>query len=51
MGLIFHKLHITENIDGVPNNLLYLQKVFKRYTLKQACTIYGLRAECCFTIA
>jgi len=29
MGLIFHKLHITENTVGVPNNLLYLQNVLK----------------------
>jgi len=32
---IFHKLHITENAMSVPNNLLYLQQVFERYTLKQ----------------
>ena len=28
---IFYKLH-SNNIVGVPNNLLYLQKVFERYT-------------------
>jgi len=32
MGLVFHKLHITENTVGIPNFHLYLQKVFERYT-------------------
>jgi len=35
VGFVFHKLHITENTVGVPNNLLYPQNVFGRYTLKQ----------------
>jgi len=35
MGLIFYKLHIAENTVSVPNNLLYLQKEFERYALKQ----------------
>jgi len=39
MGLVFHKLHITQNIVGVPNTLLYLQNVFKRYTLKECCAL------------
>jgi len=29
MGLVFHKLHITEHTVGVPNHLLYLQIVLK----------------------
>ena len=29
MGLVFHKLHITEDTVIVPNNLLYLQIVLK----------------------
>jgi len=35
IGPIFHKLHVTENAVGVPKNILYLQQVFERYTLKQ----------------
>jgi len=35
MGFVFHKLHITENTVDVPDNLLYLQHVFRRYSLKQ----------------
>ena len=34
MGLVFNKLYITE-VDVVLNNILYLQKVFKKYLLKQ----------------
>jgi len=36
MGHYFHKLHSKYfmNTVGVPNNLLYLQNVFKRSTLK-----------------
>jgi len=30
------ELHITENTVGVPNNLLYLQRVFKRYSMLRA---------------
>jgi len=33
MGVVFHKLQITENIVGVPNNF-YRNEVFKRYTRK-----------------
>jgi len=33
VDLVFQKLHMTENAVGVPYNLLYVQKVFKRYTL------------------
>ena len=29
LGLVFHKLQITENTVSVPNNLLYLQTVLK----------------------
>ena len=36
MGFVFHKLHITESIVGVPDNLVYLQKVLKIYTVKQS---------------
>jgi len=35
VGLVFHKLHINESTAGVTNNILYLQKVCKRYTVKQ----------------
>jgi len=49
MGLVFHKLHITDNTVGVPNNLLHLQNVFKRYTIKQPAlvfdTVLALRIE------
>jgi len=29
IGPIFHKLHITENAMGVPNNLSYIPYMFK----------------------
>ena len=45
MGLVFHKLQITESTAGVPNNLSYLEKVFKRYTLKQWFLTGGARAS------
>ena len=35
IGLLFHKLHITENPMDVTKNILYLHQVFKRYTLRQ----------------
>jgi len=35
MAIVFHKLHITVNAVGISNDLLYLQKVFKRYTLQR----------------
>jgi len=39
MDLIYHQLHMTENTASVPNNLLYLQQVFKRYTIKHAARL------------
>jgi len=38
MGLVFNKVQTNENLVCVPNNLLYLQKVLKRYALTtKAC--------------
>jgi len=39
MGLVFQKLHKTENTVSVPNNLLYLQIVLN--TLTQCFSTWG----------
>jgi len=41
---LFHSFTDTKNTIGVPNNLLYLQKMFKRYTIWHV-------ARLCFTIS
>jgi len=50
MDLVFHKLHITENTVAVPNNLSYLENVFKSYTLRthasrQCLTLFWLSVD------
>jgi len=36
MRLVFYKVHITESIVGFADNLFSLQKILKRYTVKQS---------------